>query len=149
MGGGSSPPPVPSADVTAQKAQGYNTAAAQASQRGSMVNQQNQYGSLSYTQTGTASDGTPIYQSSLKLSPEQQALYDTLTGTQRSAGQQGQSLLSGANYGATDPTTAIGNQSSGIQGQLMNQWLQSQAPWMKQQTDQLDTKLRNQGLLPS
>jgi hypothetical protein len=114
-----------------------------------MVNQNNQYGSLNYTQTGTSSDGTPIYSSNLQLSPQQQTLLNTLTGTQTSAGQQGQNLIQGANYGGQSPTQAIGNQSSGIQGQLMGQWLQSQAPWMSQATTELDAKLKNQGLNPS
>lgn len=149
MGGGSSPPPVQDPNVTAQTGQQYNTAAAQNSQAGSMVNQYNPYGSLTYSQTGVGPNGTPIYSSQLNLNPVQQQLLNTLTGTQQAAGQQGQNLIQGANYGSQSPTQAIGNESSGIEGQMMGQWLSSQAPWMQQTTDQLDTKLRNQGLLPS
>jgi len=146
--GASAPTPQPAGQVAATQ-QGFNTAAGQASQAGSMVNQNNQYGSLNYQQTGTSPDGTPIYTSNLQLSPQQQQLFNTLTGTQTTAGQQGQNLIQGANYGGQSPTSAIGTESSGIQGQLMNQWLQSQAPWMQIQSTQLDTKLRNQGLSPS
>src|SRR5882672_9497014 len=149
MGGGSSPPPVQSPDVTSAKQQGYNTQAAQANQRGSMVDQTNPYGSLNYSQIGTSSDGTPLYGSSLNFTPQGQNLFNTLLGTQQTAGQQGQGLLQGANYGGQSPTQAIGNESSGIQGQLMSQWLQSQAPWLSQATTELDTKLKNQGLNPS
>jgi hypothetical protein len=114
-----------------------------------MVDQSNMYGNLSWKQIGTAPDGTPLYGSSLNFSPQQQSLYDLLTGSQTAAGQQGQNLIKGANYGSQSPTQAIGDQSSGIQGQMMSQWLKSQQPWMTQQTDQLDTKLRNQGINPS
>jgi|SRR5882672_2345442 len=149
MGGGSSPPqPIPAGQVAATQ-QGLNTAAGQASQRGSMVDQANPYGSLNYSQIGTSSDGTPIYGSSLNFTPQGQNLFNTLLGTQGAAGQQGQALLRGANYGSQSPTQAIGTESSGIQGGLMNQWLSSQAPWFQNQTTELDTKLRNQGLNPS
>src|SRR5258706_6504089 len=150
LGGGSSPPTVRDPGQVAATQQGYNTQAAQASQRGSMVNQNNWLGNLGYQQIGTdPNTGVPIYGSNLNLSPQQQQLYNTLTGTQQAAGQGGQSLIQGANYGSQSPTQAIGNESSGIQGMLMNQWLQSQSPWMSQATSELDTKLKNQGLNPS
>jgi len=150
MGGGSSPPtPIPAGQV-AQTQQGFNTQAGMSSQAGSMVNQSNWLGSLGYQQIGTdPNTGVPIYGSNFNLSPAQQGLYNTLTGTQQAAGQGGQSLIQGANYGSQSPTQAIGNESSGIQGMLMNQWLQSQAPWMSQSSNELDTKLKNQGLNPS
>src|SRR5882672_2350016 len=150
MGGGSSPPqPIPAGQVASQQQQ-YNTQAGMSSQAGSMVNQNNWLGSLGYQQIGTdPNTGVPIYGSSLNLSPQQQGLYNTLTGTQQAAGQAGQGLIQGANYGGQSPTQAIGNESSGIQGMLMNQWLQSQAPWLSQATTELDTKLKNQGLNPS
>ncbi len=149
MGGGSSPPqPIPAGQV-AQQQQGFNATASDLSQRRSMVNQNSWLGSLGYQQVGTSPDGTPIFGSSLNLSPAQQGLYNTLTGTQQAAGQAGQGLIQGANYGSQSPTQAIGNESSGIQGMLMNQWLQSQAPWMSQSSTELDTKLKNQGLNPS
>ncbi len=150
MGGGSSPPqPIPASQV-ANTQQGYNTQAGMSSQAGSMVGQSNPYGSLSYQQTGVdPNTGVPIYGSSLNFSPQGQSLFNTLLGTQQTAGQQGQNLLRGANYGSQSPSQAIGNESSGILGSEMSQWLSSQAPWMQIQSTELDTKLRNQGLNPS
>lgn len=149
MGGGSSPPqPVPAGDV-AQTQQQYNTAAGQASQRGSMVNQTNWLGSLGYTQIGTNPDGTPIYSATSALSPQQQQLYNILTGTQTAAGQGGQNLIQGANYGSTSPTQAIGTGASGISGQMMQGYMSLMQPFFTTQTQQLDTQLRNQGLNPS
>src|SRR5258706_9287311 len=150
LGGGSSPPTVRDPGQVAATQQGYNTQAAQASQRGSMVNQNNWLGNLGYQQIGTdPNTGVPIYGSNLNLSPQQQQLYNTLTGTQQAAGQQGQSLLGGANYGGTSPTDAIGTGTSGISGQLMSGYMKQMQPFFTTQTTELDTRLRNQGLNPS
>jgi hypothetical protein len=40
------------------------------------------YGSLTYDQTGTWDDGTPKYQATTAFSPEQQGLYESMTGAQ-------------------------------------------------------------------
>ena len=150
MGGGGPPPPQPiPAGQVAQQQQQLNTASGQASQRGSMVNQANPFGSLNYQQIGVGPDGTPIYGSSLNLSPQQQQLYNILTGTQTAAGAAGQGLLAGAGYGNTSPTQAIGTGASGISGNLMSGYLGLMQPFFTQQTQQLDTQLRNQGLFPS
>lgn len=146
---GSSPPQPQNPNVTANTQQQYNTQAAVQNQAGSAVNQFNPYGSLTYQQTGVGPGGIPIYSSNVNFSGPQQGLYNTLTGTQQSAGQQGQNLIQGANYGGQSPTQAIGNESSGIEGQLMGQWLSSQEPWLNQQTDQLKTQLENSGIFPS
>jgi Chaperone of endosialidase len=150
MGGGGPPPPQPvPAGQVAQTQQGLNTAAAQASQRGSMVNQNNPFGSLGYQQIGVGPDGTPIYGSSISLSPQQQQLYNILTGTQTAAGLGGSNLISSAGYGNVSPAMAIGTGTSGISGDLMKGYTSLMQPFFTQQTQQLDTQLRNQGLFPS
>lgn len=150
MGGGSSPPAVQNPNVTAGTQQQFNTQAGQSSQSGTELsqNQTNPFGNLSVGQIGVDQFGNPIYGSNLSYNPTEQGLFNTLTGTQQAAGSQGQNLIQGANYGSVDPTTAIGNETSGIQGGLMNQWLSSQEPWYQLQSSQLDTTLRNQGLAP-
>lgn len=145
----SAPTPADPNAVASTQQNTYNTPAAEQSQQGSMVNQVNPYGSLSYSQTGTGANGTPIYTSSLSLSPQQQQLLNSLTGSQTTAGQQAQALLSGANYGATDPTTAIGTGTSGISGQMMSGYLGLMQPFFTNQTNQAQTQLLNQGLTPS
>ncbi len=148
MGGGSSPPPVQNPNITAATQAGYNTAAGVQSQAGSSTSQVNPYGSLSYGQVGTGPGGVPLYQSNLSLSQPQQNLLDILTDTQTSAGQAGQNLIQGAGYGNQSPSQAIGDETSGITGNLMSQWLQSQQPAMTRNVEQLDTRLRNQGFSP-
>jgi hypothetical protein len=148
---GSSPPvPQPTnPNIVAANQQTLNTGAGQASQQGSMVNQNNAYGSLNYTQTGTSPNGTPLYTANTALSAPEQGLLNTLQGTQASAGQQGQNLIQGANYGSQSPATAIGNATSGLTGQAVAQEQQYLQPFFQPQTQQLDTQLRNQGFDPS
>lgn len=141
-------PTVPAATDVAAGQQTYNTNAAEASQQGSMVNQTNPFGSLTYNQTGTSANGTPLYTANTQLDPTQQNLLNILNQTKTTAGTQGSNLLSGANYGAIDPSTAIGNATSGLVGGAMNKEIQYLNPYFQQQTDQLDTKLRNQGFAP-
>lgn len=141
-------PTVPDPNVVAANQAKYNTTAGQQSQQGSMVNQNNAYGSLNYQQTGTSADGTPLYTANTTLSPAQQQLLNVLQGTQATAGQQGQALISGANYGATSPTDAIGDSTKGLTQTAMAQQVAYLNPYFQTQTDQLDTKLRNQGFAP-
>lgn len=148
--GDSSPPPQPqNPAVTAGIQQQYNTTSAEQNQAGSAINQFNPYGSLTYAQTGTGPGGIPLYSANVNLSPQEQNLFNTLKGTQASAGQQGQNLIQGANYGAINPTQAIGTGTSGISGQMMGGYMSLMQPFFTNQTQQLDTQLRNQGLTPS
>lgn len=148
MSSGPDAPTVEDPSVTAAKQQQLNTTAGQDSQRGSMVNQNTDYGSLSYTQTGTSPDGTPIYSATTSLSPAQKQLLTTLQGTQQTAGTAAQNLLSGANYGAQQPGDVIGNSTSG----LVKDAMAKQVAYLKPQQDadisQLDAKLKNQGFNP-
>lgn len=144
MGNKPNVPAVPSAtQVSADQTQA-NVAA----QAGSMVNQENPYGSLNYTQTGTGPNGVPIYTSKINLSPEQQQLYDTLVGTQQSAGTAGGKLIGGANYGDQSPADVIGGMTSGTTKDLLDKETGYLNPFFTTSRDQLDTKLRNQGLAP-
>src|ERR1700686_4187827 len=135
-------------NATAATQQQYNVGSAGEGQAGSNYNQSNPYGSTQYTQTGTGPGGVPIYSANVNLSPAQQQLLNTLQGTQGTAGTQAGNLLAGAQYGSQTPQQAIGNQTSGIVGQLTQQELAYQQPQFTQQTTQLDTQLRNQGLQP-
>lgn len=113
-----------------------------------MVNQANPYGSLSYNQTGTSADGTPLYTATTKLSDANQQLLDILQGTQKTAGQQGQALLQGANYGAQQPKDVIGDMSSGWLKDAMAKQVSYLQPQMDYDVSKLDTKLKNQGFNP-
>ncbi len=141
-------PKVTDPNTTAANQQALNTTAGTQSQVGSMTNQVTPTGSLTYNQTGTSSNGTPLYTATTALSAPQQQLLNTLQGTQQTAGTQAGKILSGANYGSVDPGTAIGNATSGLVGGAMDKEIAYLNPYFKQQTDQLDTQLRNQGFAP-
>jgi len=148
MGDAPNPPAVTDPNITATNQQNLNTQAGQQSQQGSMVNQATPYGSLTYTQTGVGTNGTPIYTASTNLSPAQQALLSTLQGTQQRAGSQAGNLLASAHYGATSPADAIGNATSGLTQKAIGQEVSYLQPYFDQQTEQLDNQLRNQGFAP-
>lgn len=141
-------PTPPNAGGVANTQTGLNTTAAQSSQAGSMVNQVNPYGSLSYAQTGTGPNGTPLYTATTSLSPTQQKLLQTLTGTQQTAGGDAAKLLAGAGYGNAQPSDVIGNATKGLTQQAMAQEMSYLDPTFTQQTQQIDTQLRNQGFTP-
>src|SRR6266852_1381485 len=141
-------PKVTDPNTTAANQQALNTTAGTQAQVGSMTNQVTPTGSLTYNQTGTSSNGTPLYTATTALSAPQQQLLNTLQGTQQTAGTQAGKILSGANYGSVDPGTAIGNATSGLVGGAMDKEIAYLNPYFKQQTDQLDTQLRNQGFAP-
>lgn len=148
MGNSPSPPQVTDPNITAANQQAINTKAAEASQQGSMVNQSTPYGSLTYSQTGTSANGTPIYTASTSLTPQQQQLLETLQGTKATAGTQAGNLLTSANYGSESPVDAIGNATSGLTGEAMGKEVSYLQPFFQQQTEQLDNQLRNQGFAP-
>lgn len=138
-------PNVPDPGVTASKQFDLNKQAGTASQTGSMVNQSNPYGSLNYTQTGTSPDGTPLYTAKTTFDPAQQQLLDILNGTKKIAGQQGQDLLAGANYGAQQPKDVIGDMSGGWLKDAMSKQMSYLQPQMDYDIAKMDTKLKNQG----
>lgn len=69
-------PAPPDPVKTAQAQAAANKEAAISGAAINMVNQQTPFGSLEYTQRGTAADGTPQYTATTKLSPEQQQMLD-------------------------------------------------------------------------
>lgn len=148
MGSTPDAPKPEDANITAQKQQELNTKAGQQSQLGSMVNQSNPFGSLTYSQTGTSPDGTPLYTATTKLTDANQQLLDILQGTQKSAGQQGQALIQGANYGVASPKDVIGDMSGGWLKDAMDKQMSYLQPGFTYDQDRLDTKLKNQGFMP-
>jgi hypothetical protein len=134
--------------TSGQQLQDINTPAAVESQAGSNYNWSGPTSSLTYGQIGTGPGGVPIYGASTQYTPQQQALLQTLQGTQATAGGQASRLLAGAGYGAAAPSDVIGNLTSGLVGQNMRSYLAASDPFFATQTAQLDTQLRNQGLAP-
>jgi hypothetical protein len=141
-------PKVADPNVTAAAQQGLNTQTLEQLQAANNVNQVTPTGSLTYTQTGVGPNGVPTYTATQTLSPQEQALLNTMQGTQQTAGGQAGTLLTNANYGGTDPSKVIGDATSGNTQALLKQETSYLNPQFTQQTDQLDTKLRSQGIFP-
>jgi hypothetical protein len=134
--------------VTADKQQQLNLQALETGQAASNVNQVTPTGSLTYTQTGVGPNGVPTYTATQSLSPAEQALLTQMQGTQGVAGKQANALLTGANYGATNPSKVIGDATSGNTQALLKQETDYLNPQFSTQTNQLDAKLRAQGIYP-
>lgn len=153
--GSSQPKPPDPAQISAQSISTagqqlgqINTPAAIENQAGSNYNWSGPTSSVSYGQIGTGPGGVPIYGVNTQYTPQQQALLQTLQGTQQTAGGQASQLLADAGYGAAAPSDVIGNMTSGLVGQNMQSYLAASDPFFQTQTSQLDTQLRNQGLAP-
>lgn len=148
----SAPDPVQAAQYgqnIANSQTGMNVGAATTSQAGSEVNQNNQYGGLNYSQTGTGPGGVPIYTANVSLSQPQQQLFNQYQTTQGQAGQEGNTLLGTGDYGSgQSPASVIGDATSGNTAALVKEQTDYLNPFFTTQHDQLDTQLRNQGLAP-
>lgn len=138
-----SPPPAPDPAATAAAQTRMNRETAITQQGLNMVNQRTPYGALNYTQIGNWQDGTPRYEATQTLTPEQQGLLDQQNQFDRQFNQI-----------ALDQTQRIG----GVLGQpidLNNQATESRLmelgrarldPILQQRRQSLETDLANRGI---
>lgn len=141
-------PPSFNAAATAETSAQYNKQAAVDSMGLNTVNQKTPIGNLTYTTTIDPVTGLPKYTAHTKLSADQQALLDTLEGTKQSAGTAGKNLMADASGQYSSVQDLIGGANS-----LTQQGIDRQLPaferFQKPAREQLDTQLRNQGILPN
>jgi len=137
----SSPPTPQNPNVTASTQAGYNQEAAKETQAASNVNQVTPFGSLNYAQTGTGPGGIPLYTATTQLSPQMQAIVNSLQG-----GVTNQ--LDKGGYATNDAGAAIGNMTEGGTKDMLDKEVSYLNPFFTQQQEQLDTQLRNQGIGP-
>ena len=116
-------PKAPDPTATSNAQFGYNQDAAGSQARINMVDQNTPFGSLNYSQTGTAADGTPQFTSSTTYSPEVQALLS-------------KGFDNASNF---DGGAATAKNMSGM-------WENLQKPIFAQQDSNLDSKLASQGI---
>jgi hypothetical protein len=111
-GGGKAPPP-PDPIATAAAQSQYNQQAAITQANLNRIDQVTPQGSITYSQHGTNSDGTPQYTQTQTYSPQQQALYDqqnqiaqALGGTaQDQIGRVNDTMNTPFNYNGMQPLT--------------------------------------------
>ena len=106
FGGGA--PKAPDPWETAQAQAGLNRTTAITQQELNMVNQNNPYGSVSYTQTGTSANGTPQYTQNTTFSPGQQAIFDASQGAQTNLAQLAQRQSSALGQQLSQPMPGAG-----------------------------------------
>ena len=186
LGPAPSAPAAPDYTAAAKATAAGNLTAAQQATAANRVNQITPYGNLDYYESGTDSQGNPMWTAKTSLNADQQALLDQQNAAAKGLGTTINDQLgmvqntmnkpfeSGARdvqYGGNAPQlnqitaqtpdfqqmNAQGPQlqtdlsgSSGMAGwdkaqAILNQRLQ---PQMQLQNEQLDVKLRNQGLMP-
>lgn len=119
------------------------------------------YGNQTFTSNGNDANGNPTYNQNLTFSPSQQALYDQSTANQTQQGQIAKTALQGVNdqfntpynlgsaVGGMTPSQAnLAQDYNNQYGTLYNQQTAYLDPQYKNQQDQLDASLANQGLAP-
>ena len=127
-----------------------NKQAAVAQQNMNMVDQVDQFGNtISYKQIGTNPDGTPKYQVTTKLSPQQQALQDQ---QMKLSGQYGQVAGNQLNAVSGQLSTPLDFGSFDPQQQKQNVLYDLQRKYLDEdfakQGAALEQKLANQGIFP-
>jgi hypothetical protein len=143
MGKSSAPPP-PDPKQTAQQQAQINRETAITQYGLSAANQITPQGSLTYDQIGTWADGTPRYQSTVSLSPEQQKLYELNTQTEQNLGQIGVDQtrkVAGILSTPFDVNTAANTQQADMARSLLD-------PIWQQRQKATEAQLINRGIQP-
>jgi hypothetical protein len=147
MGGSPQAPPVPDpAGVSAGQFEG-NLASGESAQAGSQVNQFTPTGSLQYYQTGVGPNGVPTYSAVQQLTPQQQELLNLQQLGMGEAGGAGANMLANS-FGQYSTPPNLSDMAGGETQKLLGQETSYLDPYFKNQSTQLDTQLRNQGIMP-
>lgn len=136
-------PPDPEKTAAAQTASNVKTATTQ--QQLNMVDQKNPYGSQSYRQVGTWADGTPRYEVTTALSPEEQAKQEQQWEFDKLTNQLGINQTKKLT-GLLDKPVDLNNEAT--ESRLMELGRKRLDPIMQLRRSQLETRLYNQGATP-
>lgn len=137
--------PNPNTIISSQ--QKANTKNLQQMQAANQIGQQTPTGSLEYFQSGTDANGNPQYTARSQLTPDQQAILDQMEGSQIDVGTSLQGLID-SNFGKYGQSFDLLDPVNGVVNQRLGQMMEYMTPYWGQQTDELDNKLRNQGIMP-
>lgn len=141
----SKPPPAPDPVATANAQTASNVKTATTQQQLNMVNQKNPYGSQSYTQTGTWADGTPKYEMTTTLSPEEMQKQQQQWKFDIASNDLGLGQIERLK-GVFDTPFKLDNAAT--ENRLMELGRKRLDPLLSQRRDALETKLYNQGVMP-
>lgn len=147
MGGAPSPPPVADPGGVAAGQAASNLALGESAQAGSQVNQITPTGSLTYYQTGVGPNGVPTYSAVQQLTPQQQELLNLQQIGMGEAGGAGANMLFNT-FGRYSTPPNLTDMAGGETQKLLGQETSYLQPYFTNQTQQMDTQLRNQGIMP-
>lgn len=142
-----SPPPVADPGGVSAGQTASNLAMGESAQAGSQVNQITPTGGLTYYQTGVGPNGVPTYTAIQQLTPQQQMLLNLQQGGMGVAGGAGMNMLANS-FGQYSTPPNLTDMAGGETQKLLGQETSYLSPYFKDQTTQLDTQLRNQGIMP-
>src|SRR5215467_15194219 len=104
-------------------------------------------GSLSYYQTGVGPNGVPTYSAIQQLTPQQQELLNLQQLGMGEAGGAGANLLANT-FNQYSSAPNLTDMAGGETQKLLGQETSYLQPFFTNQSQQLDTQLRNQGIMP-
>ena len=145
MGKSSKAPTPPDPVATANAQSQYNRETAIAQMGLNSTNQITPYGNLTYEQIGSWEDGTPRFQATISLSPEQQALYNSSTALQSQLGTIGNNLAGRVSSTLSNPFK-LGNEAT--EARLMELGRSRLDPMFAQRRESLDANLAARGITP-
>jgi hypothetical protein len=138
-------PKPPGVGATTAKAQAANRDTAVTQQLLNMTGQETPYGSLSYAQTGTGPNNTPMFTATTKLTPEQQALLEQEQQFDKRFNEIGLAQTDRIGEHLSSPFTLDNNAVEGRIGELSRERLD---PLWREREGQFDQKMANQGISP-
>jgi hypothetical protein len=147
MGGSPSPPPIADPGGVSAGQTAANLGMGESAQAGSQVNQITPTGSLTYYQTGVGPNGVPTYSAVQQLTPQQQMLLNEQQGGMGIAGGAGMNMLANS-FGQYSTPQNLSDMAGGETQKLLGEETSYLDPYFKNQSTQLDTQLRNQGIMP-
>ena len=109
------------------------------------INQRDPYGSLQFNQIGTWADGTPRFEAVQSLAPEEQRALDLSRQAQDIYGQAGVQQLQSVRERLATPLN-LNNEA--VEGRLMELGSRRLNPVLTERRNAMDTRLRQQGLMP-
>lgn len=146
-----SPPAAPDPVKTANAQAAANKETAIANANINQVNQVTPYGNLTYSQRGTASDGTPQYTATTTLSPAQQQLLDLSNQAGIKFGQTANNQLNSVSDKLSQPLdfSSLGpapTANEATRQDVLNSIIARNQPQMEKDRAALETRLANQGI---
>lgn len=150
MGKSASTPPAPDYTAAANATAAGNLKAAQTAAAANRVNQYTPYGSLTYQEAGTDSQGNPLWSATTSLSPDQQQLLNQQTQTSLGLGNlQSQGLDYVSNMLSKPFDTSQLAQTGINPGENYSDAIMRQLqPQIEADRTQLTQSLANQGIMP-